>query len=225
MAKKIVLGCAVALVLGAVGGGVLLYQFVYKPGREALQAGGEALGSLSRLEEVAALDEGVTDRSPFPPPADGLLTAGQVERFVAVQRRVREQMGPRLERLESRVDPERRGGGEPGFREAATLWRDLGDLALDAKRAQVDAVNAAGFSLDEYRWVREQVYTALGLEALTFGLDEALEMARQGGIQGVDDLARQRQALDDPARDHNLALVEPYRGELEEWAPLALLGL
>jgi hypothetical protein len=225
MAKKIVLGCAVALVLGAVGGGLLLYQFVYKPGREALRAGGDAIESWSRVEEIERLNDGVEDRSPFTPPDDGLLTADQVERFAGVLRRVREDLGPRWEVLESRYGAGSRPGEEPGLEEVVGLWRDLGGLLVDAKRSQVDAVNAAGFSLGEYRWVREQVYLALGLQVVTVGLDQAMELAREGAGERLEDLARHRRNLDEEAAARNLALVEPYRGELEEWAPLALLGL
>jgi hypothetical protein len=225
MAKKIILGCAIVLVLGAVAGGFVLYQFVYKPGRELVRAGGEAVKSVTRLEEIARLDDEVADRSPYAAPADGLLAAGQVERFVAVQREVRERLGPRWGVLEAKYEAREGPGREPGLGDLMTFWRDLGDLVLEAKQTQVEAINRAGFSLAEYRWVREQVYLALGLEVFTLGVDEVLTMAREGGMEGVEEMERQRDALRERAPAQNVDLVEPHREELQEWAPLALLGL
>jgi hypothetical protein len=225
--RNVVLGCAVVLLLAVVAGGFLFYQFVWKPGREMIASGTEAFGT---FEELGRLEEGVEDRSPYSPPADGRLTAAQVERFIAVHRTVRGDLGPRWQEVEDRyedtdgADP---GGAdaEPSFTELLGFWRDLGGIATDAKRRQVEALNEQGFSLGEYEWVREQAYLALGMETLAVGLDDVVAAAREGGVAGMEDLARQQERADDAVPPENRALVEPHREELAEWAPLALLGL
>jgi hypothetical protein len=105
------------------------------------------------------------------------------------------------------------------------FWRDLGGVATEAKRRQVEALNEQGFSLAEYQWVREQAYLALGMESLAVGFGELVTAARDGGISGMEDLARRQEQADQAVPPENRALVEPHREELAEWAPLALLGL
>jgi hypothetical protein len=88
-------------------------------------------------------------------------------------------------------------------------------LIVDAKEAQVDALNANGFSLGEYAWVRGQVIRAAGFSA--YQVDLAALAA-----DGDDDLVRELEA-DVPAA--NVALVAPYAEELEQFLPLAAFGL
>jgi hypothetical protein len=220
--RNVVLGCAVVLLLAVVAGGFLFYQFVWKPGREMIASGTEAFGT---FEELGRLEEGVEDRSPYSPPADGRLTAAQVERFIAVHRTVRGDLGPRWQEVEDRYEDTDGAGAEPSFTEMLGVWRDLGGIATDAKRRQVEALNEQGFSLAEYQWVREQAYLALGMEALAVGFGEVMTAARDGGISGMEDLARRQEQADQAVPPENRALVEPHREELAEWAPLALLGM
>lgn len=220
--RNVVLGCAVVLLLAVVAGSFLFYQFVWKPGREMIASGTEAFGT---FEELARLEEDVEDRSSYSPSADGLLTAAQVERFLAVQRTVRDDLGPRWQEIEDRYEDAESPAAEPSFTEMLGVWRDLGGIATDAKRRQVEALNEQGFSLAEYQWVREQAYLALGLESLAIGMGEVVTAARDGGIPGVEDLARRQEEADQAVPPENRALVEPHREELAEWAPLALLGM
>lgn len=221
--RNVVLGCAVVLLLAFVAGGFAVYHFVWKPGK-AMVAGGVEV--VQKVEELARIEEeGVEDRSPYAPPADRRLTAGQVERFVAVGRQVRGALGPRFADLERRVEGFEAAGREPSLGELIDLWRQLGDLALEAKREQVAALNAQGFSLGEYEWVREQVYLGLGFEQEVAGLDELAGALRERGLDGLEELSRHERRLGEAAPPETRALVEPYRGELEEWLPLALLGM
>lgn len=220
--RNVVLGCAVVLLLGFVAAGFAVYHFVWKPGKAMVAGGVEAI---EKVEELARIEEEeVADRSPYAPPADGLLAAGQVERFVAVGRQVRGALGPRFAGLQARVEAID-AGRELTLPELVDLWRELGDIALDAKHEQVAALNAQGFSLGEYDWVRERVYQGLGVEQTAIGLDELSGALRERGLEGLEELGRHQQRLAEKAPPENRALVEPYRAELEEWLPLALLGM
>ena len=105
------------------------------------------------------------------------------------------------------------------------FWRDLGGLASEAKRRQVEALNEQGFSVAEYEWVREQVYLALGMDTLAVGLDDVVSAAKEGGFGAMEELARKQEEADRAVPPENRALVQPYREQLEEWAPLAMMGL
>lgn len=228
MGKKVLFGCLVAFLVAVVGGGILFYQFVYKPGREMVRAGVEQVKGLASLGELEEMNAEIDDHSPYAPPADGELTPEQVERFLAVHRGVREALGPRWQQLEQRWEAESgaaAGGGEPGLGDVLAVWRDLGTVATEAKRAQVAALNAQDFSQQEYEWVRNQVYLALGSGAMAVSLDEVSRALREGGLEGLDTLSTGNEELERQVPQRNVELVEPHREELQEWAPLALLGL
>lgn len=170
--KKFLIGCGVVSLLLVVGGGLAAYHFVFKP---AAQIAGSVIGSAREvvtkagnlaqtIEAMRAMEAEVVARDAFVPPADGALGAAQIERFLAVHAAVVARLGPERERLAQAVE------GTPGSGEAASLvapltaLASLGELGLAAKRAQVDALNAQGLSLAEYRWIRQT-----GIEALVAG--------------------------------------------------------
>jgi len=234
MGKKIALGCAVVLVLAMVAGGIAFYQFVYKPGKEMFVAGKEYVESLSGLGEVVELEEGVEDRSGYAPPESGELDEAQVDRFLAVQRTVREDLGARWGELTRKYE-DRPEGREPSLREVLGFWSDLTETAKAAKRAQVEALNEQGFSTDEYRWVKRQVYAAAGAEALAVDLSQVVDAAKEGRFEDLREMAERYGEgeggdevggeVPDWVPRRNVELVEPHRDELRSAAPLALLGV
>lgn len=215
--RNVLLGCGCFVLLAVLVGGAAFYWFVVRPTREGL----------AKVEELSRMEERVEDQSPYDPPADRRLTEEQVERFVAVHQAVREDLGPRWAELQARFEDTDGGAGqEPSFTEVFGFWRELGGIATDAKRRQVEALNEQGFSLAEYEWVREQAYAALGMEQLAVGIDEMVEAMKEGGgLQGVGDLEEQQRRIEEAVPPENRELVEPYREQLEEWAPLAMFGL
>lgn len=214
--RNVLLGCGCLVLVAVIVGGAAFYYFAIRPTRQAL----------AKVDELSRMDEAVEDQSPYDPPADGRLTAEQVERFIAVQDAVREDLGPRWEELQARFEDADAGAGqEPSFREVFGFWRELGGLATDAKRRQVEALNEQDFSLAEYEWVREQVYAALGMEQLAVGIDEMVEAMKDGGLGGLGDVEEQQRRLEGAVPPENRELVEPHREQLEEWAPLAMFGL
>ena len=155
--KKLVIGCGLALVLAAIAASAGFYYFVYRPARTFV-------ASMSQLGEVAELDAKVTNTRPFTAPADDTLTEAQVKRFVAVQESLHARMGTRATELQAKYKAldERKESGSVALTELVGAYRDLFGVIAEAKRAQVDALNAQAFSLDEYAWVKSRFYEAAG---------------------------------------------------------------
>ncbi len=203
---KFLLGCLVVLAVLAVGGGTAGYFMVIKPAYEfATDVGGFAT-------EFAELNEQIQRQPRYQPPADGAVSDDQFERFLAAQRDIRIGMAGRLtelkekwEEMQAEIDQADR---DANIVELVTAYRDLGELILDAKRNQVQALNAHDFSLQEYLYVRNQTFRALGEDVAVASFGD------QGGPQRV------RQVPDEV-----LEMVRPHREELMEGYALAWFGM
>ena len=175
---KFVVGCLVVFLLLVVGGGTAGYFFVIKPAYDfAMDAGAFAT-------EFQSLNERVEQDRSFRPPADGELSQEQFQRFLVAQRDITEGMAGRLTELEEKwrelqADLDERDR-EPGVTELATAYRDLAGLLLEARRNQVEALNRYQFSAQEYAWVRNQVFRALGQDVAVMSLGPEARQARQG---------------------------------------------
>lgn len=203
---KILVGCLVVILLLVIGGGGAAYFLVIKPTYQLVTDAG------AFATEFQELNQSVEQSGTYRPPADGQITAEQFQRFLIAQRDMRESLAQRLEVLEEkwqemRAEIEQREG-EPNIVEMVTAYRDLGGLLLEAKRVQVAALNRYQFSLQEYAWVRNQIYMAMGEEVAVAAFGE------QGHPQ------RQRQVSDEV-----LELVAAHREELMEGYALAWFGL
>jgi hypothetical protein len=100
---------------------------------------------------------------------------------------------------------------------------DLGNVFVQAKRYQVDALNREGFSQAEYSWVRDRVFQAAGIE-VTSKIDfrKLEDVVREG--TGLDDFKTPRvPTLQVPER--NRALVKPHLDKADQWLPLMFFGL
>ncbi len=214
--KKVVIGCLGVVLLLAIGGSVVTYMFVIKPGMEVYAEVTE-LGQ--QFEEANA---NIENTSSYMPPASEELTPQLVNRYLEAQRTIRAALGSRLEELEDkyqRFDNSQDGGGEqPGIADVIGAYGDIFGLLADAKQAQVDAINAQNFSLEEYTWTRNKVYQALGQEVgmISFGEDFNLEQFMNAN---PDNNPNQ------PAPEVNVQLVQPHRDELMEMIGLAWFGL
>jgi hypothetical protein len=152
--KKAVFGClGVAVVLG-VAGAFGVYFFVYKPTRAYLT-------EYTKLKEIPQLHAQVSNQTAFTPPANQELTSDRVTRFLGVQQGIQAHLGARVaeldtkyKQIEARLKSQ---GGEPSVREGLEALKDLVNLIIEAKRAQVNALNAAGFSVAEYDWTRRAI--------------------------------------------------------------------
>jgi hypothetical protein len=163
---KLLGGCLlVAVLVLAVGGGAV-YWIVLRP----LWQGASALmDTAQQWQQVAQLEQQVRNRTPFNEPAEGRIDAAQVAAFVEVQQAMADRLGDRWQQLEAKYRElkadQQRDGREPGVQDMFVAYAELSGLIVEAKRAQVEALNDSGLSLDEYRWIRAQSFAALGLAA------------------------------------------------------------
>ncbi len=206
--KNFAIGCLAVLVVLAVAGGGIAWFKVIKPGMEF--AGG--IAELGR--EYSELNESIENRSGFTPPAGGELDEDRFHRFLAAQRQMRNELEGRLEELQNKYEAleaeiEQRGG-QAGIGDMMEAYGDLTGLLIDAKRAQVEALNAQDFSLPEYTWVRDQVYRAIG---------ESVAVAAISN--GAGQTGEYKASIPEATRE----MVEPHREELLEGHALAWWGL
>src|SRR5688572_26038795 len=96
--KKILVGCFIVFVI-AVAGFVVAGFYAFRWARPMIES---TSGYLDRAREMSRLADRITIKSPYIPPENGELTATQVERFVAVQTRVRDELGTRWTEIETK---------------------------------------------------------------------------------------------------------------------------
>ena len=232
--KKLAIGCAIVLAIALVGFGVAGY-YAYRWAQPMIQNAGDYL---DRAREMSRLGDRVANKAPYIPPASGELTQSQVERYLAVQTRVREEMATRWAEIESKAaqiqektkgnqsasaDGLRRDRRELTFAEFTSALSDLSGLYMDARRVQVNALNVQKFSDAEYSWVRLRVYEAAGIEVAN-GIDMSRveELAREGALKSnvkLPDMPKPQ------APETNRKLIKPHLAKLKDGFALAFLGL
>lgn len=218
MGKKIALGCLVVGLVVLIGGGLLTYNYVYQP----------LMGSVSSLQEIHEINEQIDDQSTYEAPADNELTESQVERFVAVQRQIQEGVEGRLAEFEQQyqeLDQELQNR-EPTLTEIMNAWGDIVDLYSDAKQIQVEALNEHDFSLQEYRYVQQSFYSALGMELFSYNIDEIAAAASEGNFNiNLEEYEKQQAELEQQVPQVNRELVSQYADSAENWMVFSWWGL
>ena len=180
--KKLVIGCGLALVLFAIAASAGFYYFVYRPARTFL-------ASVSQIGELAELDAKVANTRPFAAPGDDTLTEAQVRRFVAVQESLHTRMGTRATELQAKYKAiDERKDSAPAISEVVGAYRDLFGIIGDAKRAQVDALNAQSFSVDEYTWVKSRFYEAAGVTVTGIDFREMADKVKDGNLGALQEM-------------------------------------
>ena len=214
--KKFAIGCLIVAAVVIVVGGILGYFFIWRPASSYI-------ASFSQLGEIADLDKQVTNKASFTPPASGELNKELVDRFVKVQEGMEQALGPTFTQLKTKYDvldkamkSEKR---EATVLEGVNALKDLATVIVQAKRAQVQALNTTSFSLDEYRWVRGQAYAAAGLPLTQIDLEGIAAAAKEGG----NVVRKAPEPGEIPAV--NKELVAPYAEKLKEWIALGFFGL
>lgn len=191
--KKVLIGCGVLTLVLALVAGWAFWHFVWQPGAKLMGDGVaqvaesvrqvQGLGrTVTRLRE---LEQGIVNQADFLPPADGLISPDQLARWLTVELTAREAIGADLKRIEAEAQrsvtaPEGTtvGNAERTRAALATLGQ-LGEVATRGKQAQVTALNAAGMSMSEYRWIRETGLSALLAGGVSIGLDQLGQTAAQ----------------------------------------------
>lgn len=217
MGKKIALGCLGIGLIVIVGGGYFAYSTFVKP----------LMGSVSVLQDIHEKNSEIENKSTYTIPADREITENQVERFVDVQKDIRSGLENRFTEFQEKYDElsaelENR---EPTLNEITGAYADLIELYADAKQIQVDALNDAGFSLEEYRYVQQSFYQAMGVELFSYNIDQMAEAASSGNIDMDMKQYQNLQEQIDEVPEKNRELVNQYTEDAEDWLVFAWWGL
>jgi hypothetical protein len=214
--KKLAIGCAVLVVLTVVGGAVGSYLVYHKVK--------STIGGFAQLGKVPELEQSVRNRSPYTPPPSGEVTTAQLERLLRVQQAVRTNIGARGAEMQQKYRTllAKKEATALDLPELVQAYSDIAAGYVDGKRAQVDALNDAGLSLEEYRWVRKQSYWALGMPMMDLDVARMVEDVRNGRTPAQPDRIL---PLGPSGPAANQKLVGPHQKVLEDYAPYAFFGL
>ena len=221
--KKLLVGCLVVILIACVGFAVAGY-YAYRWAQPMIQNAGDYL---DRAREMSRLGDRVANKSPYSPPPSGELTQSQVDRYLAVQSRLRDELAARWKEIETKaaqIQEKTKGNqGELTFTEFTTVLSDLSGIYLEARREQVNALNVHKFSDAEYSWVRLRVYEAAGIEVAN-GIDMSRveELAREGALKSnvrLPDMPKPQ------VPETNRKLIKPHLAKLQDGFALAFLGL
>lgn len=214
--KKLAIGCLVVFVVlcaGAVGVGYYAY---FKVRSFATQ--------VAELGKIPQIEADIHNKTPFAPPASGELTEAQLERFMKVQAAVKDRLGKNLEALQRNYKSlaDKKDANITDLPQLLSAYRDMAASWMDAKRTQVAALNDAGLSLEEYRWIRDETYVSLGVPFVSIDFARIAEEVKAGRTTGEAVLSNSATGPLSPA---NAKLVEKFRKELTDNLPLATFGL
>lgn len=215
--KKFAIGCGIALLLtGMAAAGVAYY--VYRQVSSTFT-------QFAELGKVPEIERDVRNQQRFEPPVSAELTEGQIAKLLQVQTTVRQRLGERMNTFTAKYK-DLTEKEEASVTDAPQILKAYADLAvawLEAKRTQVEALNAVGLSLDEYRWIRDQAYRALGMPFIDFDLGRLAEDAKRG--VSSPGAGRLRGAIGPAGPESNRALVAPMKQQLTDNIALASFGL
>jgi hypothetical protein len=214
--KKLAIGCGiVALVAGVTFAGVAYYG--YMKVKSTYQ-------QFAQLAQVGDIERGVRIKETFTAPASNQLTRKQVDQLLQVITRVHDRLGQNLNAFQRNYQAlaQKKDATVVDLPTLVSAYRDIAAGYVDAKKAQVDALNEAGLSMSEYRWIRAQAYQALDIPffAVDFGkLTEQLKSGTPPAEAPLDPVPR------GAAPAGNKTLLEPHRKQLEDYLPLVAFGL
>jgi hypothetical protein len=224
--KKLAIGCLVVFVLGGLAAvGVVYYGYTKVR---------STVSQFAELGQVHDLEQSVRIQTPFVVPTSGALTAEQVDKFIKVTSRVHDRLGKDIEVFQ-RTYKSLAAKKDATIVDAPALmsaYRDMAAGWLDAKHAQVDALNEVGLSLQEYRWIRSAAYGALDIPFIDVDFAHIADQVKNAAGQAASQAGSQPDAAvlvggafagRGPAS--NAKLVEKYRKQLEDYMPLAAFGL
>lgn len=215
--KKLAIGCGViVLLIGITVAGVGYYAY---------RKVSSTVAQFAELGQVPEIERGIHKRGTFSPPASGELTDDQIEKLLRVQNQLRERIGARLTEFEAKYKTlaEKKEATVSDTPTIIAAYRDLAATWLDAKRGQVEALNGAGLSLEEYRWIRDQAYSALGIPFVDLDMAKLVDEAKRG-IQ-PESPGRVSGALAPTGPESNRAKLAKIRKQLEQNVAFASFGL
>ncbi len=217
--KKLAIGCGIVLLVAVIGGAIGTYYVVHKV--TSTVADFTALGTIPDIERE------VQDTSTFTPPDTGELTDAQLASLMAVQEAVKQKLGARFQELDAKYQTlseslKHRDATVIDAPAIISAYRDLATTYLEAKKWQVQALNAQHLSLAQYRWIRKQAYAAVGMPLMDFDPAEFISDMKAGRKFEPKTMGM---AIGPSGPEHNLKLVEPHKKALQDNGALAFLGL
>ncbi len=214
--KNVAIGCGIVAAILTLAIGLGSCFLVHKAK--------QVVGTYAQLAELPALNEQIRNQSTYAPPEDGRLDARQIERFMAVQNGIHVRLGERFKQLDDKYSQMtqdlKQKGREASLGQSMGALNDLMSVLMEAKRAQVDALNSAGLSYSEYQWIRQQTLIALGQGMAGFNLE-----ALAGNPAMAGSVLAMPAHLDPQVLEQNRALLEPYEGTMDQWLTLTFFGL
>lgn len=213
--KKWMIGCLVTgLVLFMVVGGAA-YWFIWRP---LSAAGGDIMSQAEDMAKIGKAEQAVKNQSAYTAPADGKLSAAQVTAFIATQQIIADKMGPDFALMEDKYKKmgEQDGASkDPSAKEVMGAFADMTRLMAKAKQAQVAGLNMQNMSMEEYRWIRDQVNAAMPYLSV-----DIPESAKDSSTTPVDaaanDAASKAQKAAEEAIKQNMPAAQEAQGPENE---------
>jgi hypothetical protein len=221
--SKLAIGCAGLLVVGVAGAAGASY-FAYRKVSSVV-------APISEVASVAGIERSIRKQGPYSPPASGEPSPAQIRQLVEIQQAVRARLGTRADEFYHRyrryfepVDGKTAavGGSVDSALMGLRMSLDLARIYVDGKRAQAEALNRAGSSLEEYRWTRSRAYAALGVPVLTVDISGIVADVTEGRQPALPAYPLAEVPAGSPAVR---TTVEPHRKLLEENVGLAFFDL
>jgi len=216
--KKLSIGCGIVVLL--IGAAIVVFGYY---GYMKVKS---TVTQLAELGQVRDIERGVKVQTAFVVPASGELTAAQVDKLLKVTTHVRDRLNADLTTFQRTYKSlaDKKEATAADLPALLSAYRDLAKDWLNAKRAQVEALNEVGLSLDEYRWIRSSAYAALDIPFMDVDFGRIAEQVKNAGGQ-VNATVLVGGAFSGKGPASNLKLVEKYRKQLEDYIPLASFGL
>ncbi|HTI37785.1 MAG TPA: hypothetical protein VL484_09515 [Vicinamibacterales bacterium] len=231
--KKVAIGCLVVLVLcGVTAAGVGYYLYGKVKSSDTFSKAKASYAQLTttatqvaELAKIPQIEGDVEIKTPFVIPTGGTLTQSQVDKFVQVQTRVRARLGQNFELLQRKYKAlaDKKEATVADLPQLMAAYRDLAESWLDAKHAQVQALNEVGLSMSEYRWIRSEAYKSLNLPLVDIDFAKIAEQIKAN--QQPSEEIMLGGAFSGRPSPANVKLVERYRKLLEDNMPMATFGL
>ena len=221
MNRKWVIGCAGAFGVIMVTLIALFYFVIYRPASAVLD-------DLDQMAELTPMNEEIRNTASFSPPPSEEVTEEQYLRFSRVQDAMRNELGSDYDFLRERALIlmglfELEGGGTEvkrvGVKEGILSLDGLGPVLIRAKQIQVEAMNRNQFSVEEYRWVRENYFQAMGFSRFDVYFEEIVEGFKTGDVN----IEEEPEYPPQPAVNRDRASM--YSGSSGKWLPFLVFGL
>jgi hypothetical protein len=214
--KKLAIGCGIVVLVGGIAVvGVAYYG--YMKVKATVQ-------QFAQLGQIGEIERGIRVKEAFAAPASSELTEKQVSQLMQVMAGVRDKTGQNAAAFERNYEAlaKKKDATVVDLPSLISAYRDLASGYLDAKKAQVDALNAAGLSMSEYRWIRAEAYQALDIPYFAVDFTRLADQVKSGTMPAEAPLDAVPTGTAPP---RNKTLCEPHRKQLEDFLPFVAFGL